>query len=192
MENIKTLIFNGSPRKQGDTIALINELKNRLHGEVKIVSSYNSSIKPCTDCRHCWKTPECIIKDSMQEIYEYIIKCDNIVIASPIYFSELSGSLLNILSRLQLFCAAKIKRQEYRIKKRKKGAIILCGGGDGDPNKAKSTAHTVLKQMNSKKEDFAGYALSHNTDELASKHDLNAIMQIEKIANDFNELNNHV
>lgn len=30
MENIKTLIFNGSPRKQGDTIALINELKNRL------------------------------------------------------------------------------------------------------------------------------------------------------------------
>lgn len=128
----------------------------------------------------------------MQEVYKYIIECDNIVIASPIYFSELSGSLLNILSRLQLFCAARIKRQEYIIKKSKKGAIILCGGGDGNPNKAKSTAHTVLKQMNSKKEDFAGYALSHSTDKLASKHDINAIMQIEKKANEFNVSKHHV
>ncbi len=56
----------------------------------------------------------------MQETYKYIEECDNILIASPIYFSELTGALLNIGSRLQTYFCARFFRKEKPIKKAKK------------------------------------------------------------------------
>lgn len=48
---MKTLILNGSPRKDGDTAFLINKLISRLYGEYKIVDCYTADIAPCIDCR---------------------------------------------------------------------------------------------------------------------------------------------
>ena len=182
---MKTLIFNGSPRKSGDTAGLLDELKKHLKGDIKTVSSYYDDINPCTDCRHCWEEAECPIDDKMQEVYEYIKECDNIIIASPVYFSELTGSLLNILSRLQMFCIAKIKRRENLITKSKQGAVILCGGGNGSPEKAESTAKTLLKQMNAM-DRYLGCIVSSNTDNTPSKDDKNAIDEIHRLANELN------
>ena len=42
---MKTIIFNGSPRKNGDTKAMIHYLKERLQGEVLVVDAYDSPIK---------------------------------------------------------------------------------------------------------------------------------------------------
>lgn len=82
---MKTLIFNGSPRKSGDTISLVNKFIKHIDDEYKIVNAYDCNIKPCIDCRFCWKNSGCSQKDEMQEIYQYIQECDNILIASPIY-----------------------------------------------------------------------------------------------------------
>ncbi len=54
----------------------------------------------------------------MQEVYDYIQECDNILIASLIYFSELTGQLLAITSRLQTYFCAKFFRKETTIAKR--------------------------------------------------------------------------
>ncbi|MDL2287036.1 flavodoxin family protein [Eubacteriales bacterium OttesenSCG-928-G02] len=97
---MKTLIFNGSPRNNGGTATLIKELKINLAGEVEVISSYKSNISPCVDCRYCWTNDKCSLDDEMQKVYQLIDESDNIVIASPIYFSELTGSLLNLMSRL--------------------------------------------------------------------------------------------
>ena len=35
---MKTLIFNGSPRKNGDTVSIINKVTDGLEGEYKIVN----------------------------------------------------------------------------------------------------------------------------------------------------------
>ena len=91
---MKTLIFIGSPRKKGNSSTLAEELARQLEGEVKIIRAYDCNVKPCIDCRFCWKNNGCAVKDGMQEIYEDIQDSDNIVIASPTYFSELSGQLL--------------------------------------------------------------------------------------------------
>lgn len=107
MVTIKTLILNGSPRKNGDTTFLIQELTKQLHGDIKIVNAYTANISPCIDCRKCQEQFGCIIKNEMQEVYQYFETCDNVVIASPIYFSELTGKLLDIGSRLQLYFSAK-------------------------------------------------------------------------------------
>ena len=88
---MKTLILNGSPRANGDTASLVEKLVNALEGDSHIVNAYRCNISPCIDCRYCWENDGCRICDDMQEVYSYIRICDNIVIASPIYFSELTG-----------------------------------------------------------------------------------------------------
>lgn len=103
---MKTLIFNGSPRKNGDTESLVNLVIDNLKCDYKIINAYTCDISPCIDCRFCWKNKGCAIQDEMQEVYSYIQECDNVLIASPIYFSELTGKLLDVGSRFQTyFCA---------------------------------------------------------------------------------------
>lgn len=75
-EKIKTLIFSGTPRKNGDTMKLINEFIKYLDGEYKIIDSYNCNIKPCIDCRYCWKNTGCCINDEMQDEENiYLVRC---------------------------------------------------------------------------------------------------------------------
>ena len=92
---MKTLIFQGSPHEHGDTAYLTGLLAQRLSGEVRTVHAYRCAIRPCVDCRACWKTPGCRINDGMQAVYAQIRESDHIVIASPLYFSELSSVLFN-------------------------------------------------------------------------------------------------
>lgn len=100
---MKTLTISGSPRKNGNTVTLLNELKKHLQGEVFQIDTYYAKSLPCFDCQHCLTHTECIIKDEMQDAYKMMDEADNIVIASPIYFGNLTGSLLNWASRLQYF-----------------------------------------------------------------------------------------
>ena len=111
---MQTLIINGSPRKNGDTVSLIRLLTGQLDGEIKVVDAYRSGISGCIDCRYCWKKPGCAIKDGMQELYPFIESCDNILIASPVYFSEVTGPVLTIGSRLQTYYTGKRFRGENR------------------------------------------------------------------------------
>lgn len=69
---MKTLILNGSPRKDGDTVSLINKMLPRLQGEYKIIDCYTADIAPCIDCRCCREKLSCPIKDEMQDIYAYL------------------------------------------------------------------------------------------------------------------------
>jgi multimeric flavodoxin WrbA len=169
---MKTLIFNGSPRKSGDTVYLIAEMQKYLAGEVKIISSYYDKINPCVDCRYCWENIGCCIDDGMREVYGYIKEYDNIVIASPVYFSELTGSLLNMMSRLQCFFAAGFFMNKPVEQKSKNGVLILTGGGDGSHTKAESTANTLFKFMNTKK---IAEIYSLNTNNIPAQEDGQAL-----------------
>lgn len=183
---MKTLIFNGSPRKNGDTMTFINELIKHLDGEHKIINAYYCNIMPCMDCRYCWENRGCCHNDEMQGVYDYIQECDNILIASPIYFSQLTGQLLAITSRLQMYFSARYFRKEVPIVKSKKGGVILVGGGDGHIEGAYDTACTLLHHMNSK--NIKPVIYSHNTDKIPAKEDGIGINDVKKLALFFNEL----
>ena len=180
---MKTLIFNGSPRKNGNTAFLVNLLAKNLRGEVIINNTCEADIGPCRDCRYCWEHLSCSILDGMQKFYKEIVECDNIVIASSINFSELTGTLLNVASRLQMFYAARRFLNTEPVTKEKKGAIILCGGGDGKPDKAISTAKILLKTMNA---HAISTICSLQTDTAPSSSDEQAIAQIIDLANQLN------
>lgn len=182
---MKTLILNGSPRRKGDTVSLINKLTEQLNGEHKIVDTYYSDISACIDCRYCWNNDGCAIKDEMTEIYDYIEDCDNIVIASPIYFSQPTGKLLDVCSRFQTYFASKHFRNEVPLAKAKKGAVILVGGGDGNPQKAYETLNGILKHINTA--DIYKLVGSFNTNEMPAVKNDEITYEIKNIASFFNE-----
>lgn len=181
---MKTLIINGSPRPNGDTVSLIRLLEKDLAGERRVLNAYRCNISPCVDCRTCKTRGGCAIQDGMQDIYAYIEECDNIVIASPIYFSELPGRVLDVGSRLQTYFCARFFRGETPIPKPKKGAVILVGGGDGAPDKAHSTACTLLHQMNCR--DIHPLVCSLQTDRQPAIEDAQAAEGVRRTAAFFN------
>lgn len=180
----KTLIFNGSPRVKGDTISLINVITKNLEGEYRIVNAYRSSIAPCIDCRYCCEKEGCAINDDMQQIYSYIQECDNIIIASPIYFSQLTGRLLDVASRLQTYFCARRFRNEEPIQKHKKGGVVLVGGGDGHMDSAYETSLTLLRHMNC--HNVYEAVCSHNTDVRPAVEDVEALDKIKKLVDFLN------
>ena len=144
---MKTLIFNGSPKINGDTEALIQEFISCLNGEVKVLS-YRDNISPCVDCRYCWHNAGCTINDDMQPIYSYIEDCDNIIFASPIWFSSLSGVLLNMTSRIQTIWAASYFRKKPIPLKEKNGVIIIVGAQPETKDIPTQTALSIMRYFN--------------------------------------------
>jgi multimeric flavodoxin WrbA len=184
---MKTMIINGSPRKEGNTAALINEMKKYLKGEIAEISAYYDGIAPCTDCRYCWENAQCAIRDKMDLIYKDDF--DNIVIASPIHMSNLTGPLVSAAGRLQVYYASKkFLNNKIRIK-RKNGILILTGGGDGVVDCAVKTAYGMFGLMNAS-HISENMVFSLNTDILPAQKDVEAIEKVKKIALKLNVKNN--
>ncbi|NMA24099.1 MAG: flavodoxin family protein [Clostridiales bacterium] len=181
---MKTLIFNGSPRKKGNTSSLVEELVKRLEGDVKIVRAYDCNVRPCIDCRFCWENKGCSIKDGMQEIYEDIQGADNIVIASPIHFSELTGQLMSVMSRLQTYWCARYLRREEPVPKKKKGGAIIVQGGDGEMKKAEDTAKMLLREMSA---NPLGVVFAGKSDEIAGVDNKDAMAELVRLAEELNK-----
>ena len=179
-ETKKTLIFNGSPRKNGDTAALLRILTAELTGEFRVVDCYRAQISPCIDCRACRKEKKCVLMDDMQELYPYIEACDGVVIASPIYYAELTGKLLDAASRFQVYYSARFFRGEDPGLRPKKGGVILAGGGDGDPRRPYATAKILLRQLNV--QEIFPLVCSHGTNTLPAGEDAAAIAAVRNLA----------
>ncbi len=177
---MKTLIFNGSPRPRGDTAYLVERLRQALPGEVKEIRAYSAKVRPCVDCRYCWTHTGCCIPDEMQQIYDDIREADCIVIASPVYFSGLTGVLMAMMSRLQMFYTARRFQKIEPITKIKQGAILLVGGGEGSPKHAESTARMLLRGMKVKGD--IPVVMSLATDSRPAREDADACAAVDALA----------
>lgn len=177
---MKTLIFNGSPRPKGDTATLLARLKAQLPGEITQVDAYRCGIAPCVDCRWCWTHIGCVVQDEMQAVYQALAEADCVVIASPVYFSELTGKLLDVMSRLQMTYCARAFQGVKVLTKPKRGAVLLVGGGDGKPDRAHDTARMLLRQMACT--EIHPLVCSHNTNHAPAGEDAQALAGVDSIA----------
>ena len=154
---MKTLIFDGSPRDNGNSAFCRNLLANSISGDIKTICAYKENISPCTDCRYCKENKVCRINDNMKYILEQIESANNIIIVSPLYFSTLTGELLSLFSRTQIF---------YNTQKHlhgKKGTLILLGGGASkNTEPAKLTGRVILKQLGCESVEYIVYTDTDN------------------------------
>ena len=180
----KTLIVNGSPRVHGNTVALIDELKKHLEGEIIEISAFRANIAPCVDCRGCWTTARCVVRDDMEVFYGDDF--DNVVIASPVYFADLPGQMLNLTSRMQPWHAAMFFLNDPLKQRPKKAGLILTAGSKGNAMSATRHAGTLFKLLNAKGFD-EHIVVSGNTDTIPADQDEKALADTRALAAWLNE-----
>lgn len=168
---MKTLIINGSPRKNGDTMYFINKIKESI--ECDVVSAYYRDFSPCIDCRKC-KEGKCIYNDDMTELLNNIDSYDNIIVATPLYYNQPTGVLMAMMSRTQMFFMNGKKLKE------KNGYVIVVGGGDSVVNSAdaEKTVRIMLMGLNVK---VRGYVRCLNTSKIRPEQDDNANAELENL-----------
>ncbi|MBF1682353.1 MAG: flavodoxin family protein [Selenomonas artemidis] len=104
------LIFNGSPRKKGNTMKMIEAYRAGVQSvvpdaSIEIVHLYGLNYKGCLSCFGCKRdnSPSyghCVINDDLKPLFEKTAAADGLVFATPIYFGEMTGQLKSFLERL--------------------------------------------------------------------------------------------
>ena len=105
----KIVIYVGSPNgSTSNTLNYINRIisqvkkKTNKKIEVEVYTPKNSSIMPCSGCLHCFYTGKCSLDalDDMKKIKNSLSSADLIILGSPIYVGNVSGSMKNFFDRI--------------------------------------------------------------------------------------------
>jgi len=127
----KALAILGSPRKWGNAELLLDEFLKELKSKkvrVKKIRVSELAITPCTNCNRCLKTGRCVFKDDMNMVSKELKEADCIIVASPIYFTNLPGQLKILVDRCQPYWARNFVLKRPVSKKRKPGVFLsVCG-----------------------------------------------------------------
>lgn len=123
---MKCLIINGSPKNSGNTARIVEEFKKHYSGEIDEVNVFKN-VSPCIDCFGCTKVAKCCINDDFAKVIadDYEI----VVIASPIYMSNLPGPMFNLISRFNYVYNNRVYLNVEQVYKPKKAILFLVGGG---------------------------------------------------------------
>lgn len=97
------VIFNGSPRMDGNTVTILNTIAQGARdagAEVKFYTLFKMKFMACQSCFACRQQDDCIIHDELHEALQKVKKADAIVIGSPIYMMQMTGPVKNLYDRL--------------------------------------------------------------------------------------------
>jgi multimeric flavodoxin WrbA len=128
----KILVLLGSPRRKGNSAILAEQIaKGAKAGKAKVetIFLHEKSIAPCKACMACQKkgSKGCAIRDDMQEIYPKLLEADGWVIASPVYWFNMSAQTKLFMDRC--FGLPAYQKDPFRGKR----IAIAMTYGDEDP-----------------------------------------------------------
>jgi len=124
---MKVVAFNGSPRREGNTSLLIEEVFKVLesHGiETEMIQLGNKPVHGCTACMKCREIQDgkCHIKnDHLNFCIGKMNEADGIIIGSPVYFADVTPEIKALID-----VAGYVTRSNNHILKRKVGAAVIA------------------------------------------------------------------
>jgi len=105
---LKVILFNGSPRKKGNTFHCLKFVMDELISN-KIECEYiwigKEQIQGCIACAQCAKNKDkkcAITGDKINQYIEKIMQADGIIIGSPTHFANVSTSIKSFIDRVGL------------------------------------------------------------------------------------------
>lgn len=128
----KIVILNGSPRRNGNTSALVKKFMEGAEKKGHDVQEFfldSMGINGCKGCFGGGKNPEspCVQKDGMEEIYPKYRDADVVVLASPLYSWQISGQLKCAFDRL----FALMECGNTGLGKQKESVMLMAAQGNG-------------------------------------------------------------
>jgi len=123
---MKVVAFNGSPRKNGNTAAMLDAVLRVLEEngiETELAQIGGENIRPCNACYLCAKRRDrkCAIDDDIaNECISKMMAADGIIIGSPTYFADVTPETKALIDRAGL-----VARVNGDLLRRKVGAAVV-------------------------------------------------------------------
>ena len=118
--------LQGSPRKKGNTNFLLSTFMTaaeKLGARTIVIDVTKKKIIPCKEYTVCEKKGYCPIEDDVKdEIYPLLREAELVVLATPIFFYNMTAQLKAVVDRCQTFWARK-----YKLKLKDPGASMRRG-----------------------------------------------------------------
>ncbi|MCR5218709.1 flavodoxin family protein [Treponema sp.] len=103
MKEVRVLILNGSPRKNGKVSQLLHIIEQNFLKQNAKVNFYDVctlNFTPCKGCMACRSKKTCILpSDDAHKICQAIDKCDLLIAGTPVYWGNMNGQLKCLFDR---------------------------------------------------------------------------------------------
>lgn len=132
---VKVVIINGSPNKDGNTVYGLKLVADELKKEnitVEWIHVGGTNVRGCLSCWKCAQTQSgtCVIKtDIVNESIKTMAEADGLLIGSPIYFEGVNGSLKSFLDRTFLVLGFASESKPLRLKVGASMVAVRRSGG---------------------------------------------------------------
>ena len=107
---MKTIILNGSPRKNWNTAMMLKEAQKgaeSVGAETEYINLFDLSYTGCRSCLACKRKDaercKCFWKDDLSPVIDRIFAADALIIGSPIYLGDITSQVRGLIERLH-FC----------------------------------------------------------------------------------------
>jgi multimeric flavodoxin WrbA len=124
---MKVVAINGSARKDGNTAILVKKVFKELEKEgieTELVQLAGKKMRGCIACFKCFENQDRLCNVRNDFVNECIVKmdeADGIILASPVYFTDVSAELKAIIDRAGMTAIA-----NGRMFARKVGAAVVA------------------------------------------------------------------
>jgi multimeric flavodoxin WrbA len=126
---MKILAICGSPRgKKSQTKLLTEKLLEgaaAADAAVELVDLGRLRIGFCQACETCHQGPDCMLTDDGRAILAKVLEADGLVLASPVYLSQVTAQMKALLDRTSHFVHC------LRLMGKYVAAVTTSGGGGG-------------------------------------------------------------
>jgi len=124
---MKVVAFNGSPRKDGNTAILVRHVFEELEKEgieTELVQLAGRSLAGCLGCYRCWENLDQRCAQTKDEVNEYIskmVQADGIILASPVYYADVTARMKALMERAGFVCKANGDLLRHKV-----GAAVIA------------------------------------------------------------------
>ncbi len=130
---MQVMAINGSARKNGNSATM---LKHAIRGgqdagaETQLINLYELNYRGCTGCVSCKllggkSFGRCAQRDDLSGVLNKVIDSDVLLVATPIYFNDVTGEVRSFLERLWFPAITYTKERKLLYPKRLKVGMIF-------------------------------------------------------------------
>lgn len=150
---MKIVALLGSRNPEGQTARVADAFLNgaaEIGAETEKIFLPAMKIERCRQCNEkgagpCYTQGRCVIKDDVDAITEKLGSADGILLATPVYFSDLSESMRAYLDRLRR--VGRFKEKPTGVEAKKTVGIGVAGGGGGGHVRCMDMMEKILKNI---------------------------------------------
>ena len=135
---MKILILNASPRRDGmisqAACRFMEGVEESVAGDfsedvrIDVVNVADLRFSPCRGCMQCRKCGRCCLpEDDAHRVAEKIVACDVLVVAAPVYWGNIPGTLKALFDRMVYAMMGESRRGIPEPLHKGKDAYIITG-----------------------------------------------------------------